>query len=61
MNRAKPLEDFLNTINPNRAERLAAGSCTTCGGQVGEFKDDLSRKEHGISGMCQACQDDFFE
>jgi hypothetical protein len=24
------------------------------------FRDDLSRKEHGISGMCQACQDEMF-
>jgi hypothetical protein len=24
------------------------------------FRDDLSRKEYQISGMCQRCQDDIF-
>lgn len=26
-----------------------------------EFKDELSRKEYRISGMCQACQDGLFD
>jgi hypothetical protein len=34
--------------------------CVTCGGEVGEFRDALSRKEYGISGMCQKCQDSVF-
>lgn len=25
-----------------------------------DFKDDLSRKEFGISGICQSCQDGVF-
>ena len=25
-----------------------------------DFKDDLSRREYKISGMCQECQDDIF-
>ena len=25
-----------------------------------EFRDDLSRKEYNISGLCQHCQDAFF-
>lgn len=40
--------------------RIDAGKCPTCGGAIGEFRDDLSRKEFGISGMCQACQDSVF-
>jgi hypothetical protein len=35
--------------------------CVTCGGSVGEFRDALSRKEYGISGMCQKCQDSVFD
>jgi hypothetical protein len=31
-----------------------------CGKPVGEFRDALSRKEHAISGLCQACQDKVF-
>lgn len=36
------------------------GVCVTCGGEVGEFRDELSVKEYGISGMCQKCQDSVF-
>ena len=39
---------------------LMAGRCPTCQGEIGEFRDALSRKEFGISGMCQACQDSVF-
>jgi hypothetical protein len=34
--------------------------CALCGEDAGEFKDELSKKESGISGMCQSCQDDVF-
>ena len=30
-------------------------------GRQKEFKDELSRKEFGISGMCQQCQDETFK
>tara|TARA_R110000744_G_scaffold117347_2_gene219356 strand:- start:313 stop:498 length:186 start_codon:yes stop_codon:yes gene_type:complete len=40
--------------------RVDAGLCATCGNEPGVFRDDLSRKEHHISGMCQTCQDDVF-
>lgn len=47
-------------IFPKAAEDIAAGNCPTCGKPVGKFKDELSKKEFGISGMCQACQDSVF-
>jgi hypothetical protein len=31
-----------------------------CGKPIGDFRDELSRKEHAISGLCQACQDSIF-
>jgi hypothetical protein len=31
-----------------------------CGGPATDFRDDLSRKEHTISGLCQKCQDEVF-
>lgn len=34
--------------------------CVLCGEDVGAFRDSLSEKEFGISGMCQSCQDDVF-
>ena len=42
-------------------ERVEAGVCATCAGVVGPFRDDLSCKEYGISGMCQTCQDMLFD
>jgi len=36
--------------------------CNGCGSKVNpkEFRNDLSRKEYGISGFCQKCQDEVF-
>ena len=40
-----------------QADRIDRGECPTCGRVPGDFRDDLSRVEYGISGMCQDCQD----
>ena len=40
------------------------GKCPFCGKKVNpetEFKDPLSLKEFHISGLCQKCQDEFFQ
>ena len=37
--------------------------CRTCNAPTGNphlFRDDLSRREYRISGMCQKCQDSVF-
>ena len=34
--------------------------CAWCKNPIMEFKDELSKKEHRISGLCQKCQDDTF-
>ena len=44
----------------SREIQLASALCMTCSGDATDFKDDLSRKEYSISGMCQACQDSIF-
>ena len=38
------------------------GVCVMCGKEVTEdsFRDDLSKKEFTISGLCQSCQDEIF-
>ena len=38
----------------------AGGQCVSCGEFNLEFRDELSRKEYGISGLCQCCQDNIF-
>lgn len=39
------------------------GVCPFCKKPVdiNEFRDELSLREYRISGLCQSCQDDFFE
>lgn len=32
-----------------------------CGGDAVEFRDTLSVKEYGMSGLCQTCQDKVFQ
>jgi len=43
----------------NRAE---LGLCPLCGAPIRleDFKDESSRKEFKISGLCQKCQDEIF-
>jgi hypothetical protein len=43
-----------------RSLSIAGRSCVICGGRADTFKDALSEKEFGISGMCQGCQDQVF-
>lgn len=48
---------------PQAVEITAEGKCPFCGKKIDvetEFKDELSKKEFGISGLCQSCQDEFF-
>lgn len=39
---------------------LGAGRCPTCKSEITPFRDELSKKEFSISGMCQSCQDSVF-
>ena len=36
---------------------LDADRCPKCGSDSKLFNDPLSRREHDLSGLCQACQD----
>ncbi len=59
------IERFLDELSLSafgRARTLAkAGNCCVCcGGVATQFRDEISRKEFGISGLCQTCQDETF-
>ena len=44
-------------------DRLRAGACPRCGTSpihLEEFRDEKSRREWGITALCQACQDVLF-
>lgn len=47
---------------PEKANRVREEMCPTCSNPINkkDFKDALSIKEYGISGMCQECQDSIF-
>lgn len=49
-----------NLYGRSRNIALAAGQCVKCGQYDLEFRDELSRKEYGISALCQTCQDGIF-
>lgn len=43
-------------------ELVSKNLCPFCKKEVKieDFKDELSKKEYSISGLCQSCQDSFF-
>ena len=48
-------------IFPEKLDALKANKCTTCGNPITQFKNEISKKEYSISGMCQNCQDSVFD
>ena len=55
------LDDMsLKIFGRARSLSKAGKGCVACGGPATDFKDALSRKEYGISGLCQKCQDKVF-
>jgi hypothetical protein len=55
------LEDLGKTLFGR--SRAASGDnqmCISCGNDANFFRDKLSRKEYGISRLCQTCQDSVF-
>ena len=51
---------FTELTGVDRRAEIRADRCTFCKGPATEFKDELSRKEYTISGLCQKCQDATF-
>lgn len=43
-------------------DAVKAGKCPFCKEYISteHFRDELSRREYRISGLCQKCQDDMF-
>ncbi len=59
----KVVDNVLGMINPDTKGRRASilgDVCAICNKSATVFKDDLSRKEYRISGLCQRCQDKLF-
>jgi hypothetical protein len=47
-------------ILPESVNKIKANKCPTCGKEIGEFRNEMSKREYNISGMCQKCQDSVF-
>jgi len=65
MDRTPEMQNFIDNFSAihfgkSLTECQAEGICVTCKGSAKEFRDELSRKEYGISGTCQECQDKIF-
>ena len=59
--KSAPIDKLLtNLTGKDRTKTIAGAKCMTCPGQAVKFRNDISRKEYTISGMCQDCQDDTF-
>jgi hypothetical protein len=66
--KAKEINDFLNSLSgANREETISSNKCIPppigCGRIITpdtEFRNETSRKEYQISGLCQQCQDKVF-
>lgn len=50
----------LDLFGRSRSLAMAGRGCVTCGKSADNFRDEISRREYGISGMCQECQDSVF-
>jgi len=48
---------------PSKIDNIGEGKCSLCGKIIHEkdFKNNLSKREYSISGMCQSCQDRIFK
>ena len=53
-------ETAFRLFGRSRSLAIAGNQCVKCGEFDLWFRDEVSRKEHGISGFCQSCQDDVF-
>ena len=53
-------DSSMKLFGRSRILATAGGGCVKCGETATDFRDELSRKEFGISGLCQPSQDGIF-
>ena len=63
--RTPKMEEFVDDVSEKlfglkQSEAKAAGICSMCHKDIGEFRNEISQIEFGISGLCQKCQDSMF-
>ena len=62
-NKSPEMRALLARLFPKEEARIERGECPFCGKpcSISDMRDELSRTEYLISGLCQECQDDTFE
>lgn len=63
--KSKGVEEALDRVSEDmfgrrRTMAIRNDICVMCGAVTTMFRDEKSRKEYAISGMCQKCQDEMF-
>ena len=54
----------LFALFPDAADAVIRGERIPCGStkiRDCDFRDEISKREYSVSGMCQACQDEIFQ
>jgi hypothetical protein len=59
-NKTPQIVGALDSLFPGTKQAAEAGNCTWCKKPVTEFRNEISKREYGISGFCQKCQDEVF-
>ncbi len=60
--KSKAINQLLDSVTGrSRIQAVNDKNCVTCDEKNVSFKDEISVIEYSISGMCQTCQDNFFE
>lgn len=55
------INNFVSNIaGKDRVKTITNNTCMFCDDPDLDFRDELSRKEYRISGLCQHCQDTVF-
>ena len=52
--------EMAETIFPSSIKAFNEKKCPTCQKPIGRFRNDISKQEYRISGLCQECQDSVF-
>lgn len=65
MKRAPQMQKLLDNFSQAAFGKTNSGAvkeqvCVICKGPANEFRDELSRREFSISGLCEGCQDSVF-
>jgi hypothetical protein len=58
-NKTQEIKDAIEDMFPGTAKAIAEHKCPSCKADIDpqSFRDQMSRREFGISGLCQVCQD----